>query len=400
MYRFANTDQNDAVFAVLGDAICSYMSHPDPSTSGSCLLSRERVDSKKRNQWTGLPKRWYPTQRRWASAASLRRQIVTYLIVLAVLIPGIIFIINTLKIIQDRAGSLAHVMDYAFGATDQYASALLGRELGQGGDANRYIFILFANVWQTGVSMIYIQVNALLTCMLVNKEWQQYGSKRKTLRVTHPVGAQRSTYFLSLPLRYALPMQALWILLHWALSQACYMFAVEDHWYGEALSESPFLAFSPWPSFTSVLLGICILIGITVISLRKDNGPLPVGAYCSAVISAACHPSSKDSDDHLSPLQWGSIPDSEYHKQYDSQNLGFEDEELSVKSLPQGQWNSWSQQYVRVDDYDRHQVFPKRNTKQPSIFREAESCFEGDSVGHCSFTAGPVQELVPGMIYA
>jgi hypothetical protein len=48
---------------------------------------------------------------------------------------------------------------------------------------------------------------------------------RKTLRVSAPVGIQRSSYFVSMPLRYGIPLIATMSLLHWLVSQSLFVVA-------------------------------------------------------------------------------------------------------------------------------------------------------------------------------
>jgi len=78
-------------------------------------------------------------------------------------------------------------------------------------------------MWQLLLSLLYMSLNALLTCFRVEAEWQSYAVKRKPLRVSSPLKGQRSTYFLSLPLRYALPLMATFTTLHWMLSQSIFL---------------------------------------------------------------------------------------------------------------------------------------------------------------------------------
>lgn len=103
-------------------------------------------------------------------------------------------------------------------------------------------------MWQFFVSLLYFTTNALLTCICINKEWQSYTVKRKALRVSSPVGLQRSTYFVSLPARYALPMMGLWALLHWMVSQGLFLLQVDVlNPNGVYVGEKAFLGQSPWP---------------------------------------------------------------------------------------------------------------------------------------------------------
>ena len=63
---------------------------------------------------------------------------------------------------------------------------------------------LFANLPQGILSFLYLTYNGLFTCMLGSYEWSRFSRFRKALRVTAPVGNQRSTYYLQLPYTYAI----------------------------------------------------------------------------------------------------------------------------------------------------------------------------------------------------
>lgn len=73
------------------------------------------------------------------------------------------------------------------------------------------------------MSLLYITQNALLSCMLVAEEWSGFAADRKTLRVSAPVGIQRSQYSLSMPMRYAIPMMIVFAIEHWLLSQSTFI---------------------------------------------------------------------------------------------------------------------------------------------------------------------------------
>lgn len=63
--------------------------------------------------------------------------------------------------------------------------------------------ILFANLPQGILSFLYLTYNGLYSCMLGAHEWSLFGIRRRAVRVTTPVGKQRSTYYLQLPYWYA-----------------------------------------------------------------------------------------------------------------------------------------------------------------------------------------------------
>ena len=66
--------------------------------------------------------------------------------------------------------------------------------------------------------------------MLVSDEWAGYQKTRKTLRVSFPEGIQRSSYFISMPLRYGIPLTVSMALLHWTVSQSVFVVRVISHY--------------------------------------------------------------------------------------------------------------------------------------------------------------------------
>lgn len=72
-----------------------------------------------------------------------------------------------------------------------------------------------ANSPQLVLSFCYFAINSECTSMAAAYEWNKFGSSRKGLRVSAPLGEQRSTYFLQLPLRFSLPLMAISGGLHW-----------------------------------------------------------------------------------------------------------------------------------------------------------------------------------------
>jgi hypothetical protein len=74
---------------------------------------------------------------------------------------------------------------------------------------------------QVILSLVYFAYNGAFTKFLLADELNGYGIERKGLRVSaERIGAQRVTYFLQLPYRYALPLMITSGLLHWMSSQA------------------------------------------------------------------------------------------------------------------------------------------------------------------------------------
>ncbi|KAH7413703.1 hypothetical protein DE146DRAFT_600846 [Phaeosphaeria sp. MPI-PUGE-AT-0046c] len=202
--------------------------------------------------------------------------------------------------------------------------------------------VLLANSPQVVLSYLYLAFNGLYTNMFVAKEWSTYLCKRKPLRVTAPLGQQRNTYWLTVPFRYAIPMTVLSGLFHWLASQSLFMvqITVTDSLTREISHKDQIstLGYSPLALIlTSVLATLIAVSGVVVGRLRFPAG-MPVAGSCSAAISAACHPPPEDADAHLLPVQWGVV------------SHGDETSE--------------------------------------------------DAIGHCSFSSLPVEQPIPGQLYA
>lgn len=67
--------------------------------------------------------------------------------------------------------------------------------------------------------------NATMSTFLVQREFSLLykPAKRKPLRVSEPLGIQRSSYFISLPFRYGLPLYVTSGIMHFLLSQSLFL---------------------------------------------------------------------------------------------------------------------------------------------------------------------------------
>ncbi len=115
------------------------------------------------------------------------------------------------------------------GAAQLPCTCCINAEANQGNRA-LYSNIFFANLWQMIISLLYITFNALFSCILVSEEWSGYQKTRKTLRVSFPEGIQRSSYFISMPLRYGAPLIISMAVLHWTVSQSVFVVRVISNW--------------------------------------------------------------------------------------------------------------------------------------------------------------------------
>ena len=159
--------------------------------------------------------------------------------------------------------------------------------------------------------------------MLLAEEWSLYATKRKFLRVTSPTGGQRSTYRLQLPYRYGIPLLMGSSLLHWFVSQSIFLARVNVidstgvEIPGAGVSTC---GYSPIAMIFVIILGsIVVLLGICF-GFRKSRGGMPLAGSCSAAISAACHPPEADVNASLKRVMWGVVAEDSF--QYEGESVG------------------------------------------------------------------------------
>lgn len=87
--------------------------------------------------------------------------------------------------------------------------------------------LLVINTPQLLLSFCYFSLNAFITRLLVEKEWNLFSLSQRPLRVSRPRGDQISSYRLQLPYRYSLPLMTISGLLHWVLSNSFFFYIIE-----------------------------------------------------------------------------------------------------------------------------------------------------------------------------
>jgi hypothetical protein len=166
-----------------------------------------------------------------------------------------------------------------------------------------------ANMPQLFLSFAYLNINTICTSMAGAHEWNRLATARKYLRVTKPVGQQRSTYFLQLPYRWSLPLMTLGGILHWLLSQTFFLVRVDFFDNNGAVTSQSIsrCGFSSLCLMVFVGVALLLLTAIGVIGFWKMPMKMPIAGSCSLAISAACHPLSSEVDAHLQTVQWGVV---------------------------------------------------------------------------------------------
>ncbi|KAF4543969.1 uncharacterized protein LTHEOB_6635 [Lasiodiplodia theobromae] len=301
-----------AFLATIGDALASFLDDPDPETKGRCLYSRDTF--KKEWEWMRHndmrdpkavavePERHSSRRPFWGGAVSKMRWFATYFMYSIALIIGAVSIKKTLAGMPTDVAAL-----WRTGFGD-----LLGNNLISGSGGNSVLAsVLLANLPQALLSYLYLCFNALYTCMLLTREWTQYLHSRKPLRVTAPVGRQRSTYWLHLPYRYSVPLLVASGLLHWLASQSLFLVQVTvtaEHDRDPARARQiSTCGYSPVAIILTTALGSLIVLGGLGLAMRRYPAGMPLASSCSAVISAACHPPEGDVDAAVLPVQWGVV---------------------------------------------------------------------------------------------
>ena len=216
--------------------------------------------------------------------------------------------------------------------------------------------VLVANTPQLVLSMLYFSVNSLVTCMSLADEWGRFSHAQcvrnlpKTLRASDPVGQQRSTYFLQLPFRFAIPLIIVSALLHWLISQSIFVSIITIYDELGNLKENfavTTCGFSPFAMILVIIGGILLALAIAGIGrMRLDPGMRVVGS-CSAAISAACHVNAKTDEDRWAlvqgPVVWGDT--GPVATQLDPGHMiQLDDDEVRHATFASASTPSWSEQ--------------------------------------------------------
>ncbi|KAK2882551.1 hypothetical protein FQN49_000236 [Arthroderma sp. PD_2] len=305
-----------AAILTTGDAIASFIKSPDRVTQGKCLLSKNDIEEstgvsdpswihESHTSFRKKPKRWHAAVSvgRWSFG------VISYFIsvVICSTLLG-----HGLSAMQDRSGLWTAKLQ-----------ALDSRTLitGQSWPKSMISNTLIANMPQLIYSIIYFAFNGILTTMTMAAEWSQYAIKRKGLRVSNPPRmSQRSTYFLSLPSRYAIPLTGTSAILHWLISQSLFLVEIEAYTADNQRDPSFDLntcGYSPIAIVCSVTVGAAMVFCLIGLGYKRFKSGMPVAGSCSLAIAAACCPNPEPLDTGKSasprqdmeylPLQWGVV---------------------------------------------------------------------------------------------
>lgn len=341
--------KRDPPLCTLGDGIQSFLKEPDVHTQGRCLVSKKDYDSHyfgKSREWgsrpTNIGDTWTGGRDRWFRSVN-KLQFALFslsLIVIAIVGVACIGLYGTLTDIPGFPTPLSFMgkLNTIFGL----------------GSASMFTACIVANIPQVLISYIYLGLNNVMTTMLVMQEWCSYSlasrKPAKGLRVTSPVPEteQRSTYFLSLPYKWSIPITLVVTLIHWLVSVMFTFVQLDVHRNDPESGVTSINYVLFWRNVLILVVpiglgayGVLFLLSI----FKKYPESITLAGCCSASIAAACQPSKLYGNDLNSmaafpsqlsyqKLKWGVV-----EKPEDMENgIGhatFSDE--AVTSLQEGQ---------------------------------------------------------------
>lgn len=182
--------------------------------------------------------------------------------------------------------------------------------LGLTGKFSLTVLELLSNMPQLLFSGAYLLYNNVFTNIVLGGEFSSFARIRQSLRVTAPQGLQRSTYWLTLPYRFILPMTTMMALLHWTISRGLFLVQITeynnpDHANGKTIEAD--LTWSPVPILVSVCIGGLLMLALAGFAMRRLQPGIPIVGSCSLAISAAANTGSNEKDAALKPLMYGAI---------------------------------------------------------------------------------------------
>ncbi|KAJ9298484.1 hypothetical protein DTO271G3_3451 [Paecilomyces variotii] len=418
MFLTAGDDRKE-IFLTVGDAISSFLTRPDPTTEGRCLSSMKNIGKGPRpwknplsaNKQTitvkySLPSRIpdiLPPKMRWIRAASIRRWVVTITLCVFLLSVTGFLLAEGIIGVEEYGSSSALPALWKLGFGSATSETIVTAFSPATGGSFFIGMVLVANLPQLLVSTAYFLYNGLLTNMLLAAEYDDYAISRKPLRVSWPKGQQRSTYYLSLPYRYSIPLLTVSAILHWLVSESFfYVEILPSNMHGKLMSDDRIVTcgYSPIAIIFVIGLGCLMVLAVLGLGLRRYKSNMPLVHGCSAAISAACHPLTDDNEHALKPIMWGEIPIRK------DNNEALSGERLSSPdraAYPTSSLPSRDKDYKRIrtseraaDAADAAADNSIENGLNPWHYT-AE--LDDGKYGHCSFTSGDVIAPNPVRLY-
>ncbi|CAG8089854.1 unnamed protein product [Penicillium salamii] len=324
----AALERRQEIILTVGDAIASFLGRSDPYTMNNCLMTRSNKGHPRslptafRNDypWVSVfsqavpfrqghtpppqPKRIHSARQRWHCALPERMFRFLLLFKIGIMVLAIMAFVlpNYISGVDVNEGGMSSSEQKINSVYHSKVSLLNGGFLAT---------VLCVNAPQALISIIYSVYNNTLTRLLLASEYNQYAIEQRPLRVSFPTGKQRSTYWLSIPYRYTVPLLTLFTLAHWLSSQAFSLVQIVPINIQGEHDRSRVMVGVSTSSLGMKILAVPVLVALVAIfglMFRKfQSAAMPIAMNCSAAISAACHPPAGDTEAAEKPVMWGEV---------------------------------------------------------------------------------------------
>ena len=318
----------------LGDAVASFLQRPDPTTRGSCLMTKSDV-------WQGRwgfhePKYWIPRDLFWLRVPSFPRWCLPIFFWTA--LTALAALAFAFAVSADPTGPLS-----GYGSASARAVYLLPPSTPASAAA------LVASLPQLLLGALYLATNSLLTTYYLSHESSLFAlGEPRPLRVSSlPEGHQTTSLYLTLPRPWSWYLSILFAAMAFVLSQSVFVVAIRLVDPPSSSSSSSSSSYSPSTTPPPALVGLglstaALLTLLTLLlllatstlvpGLRRcpasprnptpaefdptdpDPAAAPVGnplalpgGACSAVIAARCHPVPGEPAPWRARLVWGVV---------------------------------------------------------------------------------------------
>lgn len=361
-----------ATMVTLGDTLAEYLKTRDEWTS----LDPSQTSNSRRPSFSHLRVgKWVTKSPSWFSAVSALTWICTSTIIfLSVILGSVLFTVAIVTLKRKDLGySASDIWQYGLGLN---SFALVGGPV-LGPEGSRALSfsgkVLFVNLFQVLISVLYLFYNNCLTKQVIAAEMSHFmdGSERKTLRVSSHVGMQRSTFMLTLPWRYSVPLVVSFVALHFFVSRGTFIVKSiawtagpndqAQHIHSEDTSR---VGYSSLGILISTLLGSAMYVVLLLHSFRSyEQMPsyLPRIANKTSFISAACQRPDGDKDAHHYWLKFWAVDQDAcasgraghkmivFSTDIESKRPSARDpDEEYLQPMPVGEWDDWMRMYQAV----------------------------------------------------
>lgn len=307
----------EAPLVTVGDAVESFIRHPDRTSEGLSLASHESVIASTKLGYSATAMRYDLVKRRFYEAATWKQW--SFLLALFAIAGAGTSVCLALGIDSFKGDkTIANAWAVGLGQVKPQ-NLVMGWKLPGYGNTSIAFSTIIANTPQALFSFLYVCYNSLFTIMFLSRELMTFsvttGRGRKYLRVSDPKGEQKCTYFLNLPYKYGIPLLIGSGMMHWLVSQSVFLAnitIIPRDGLVPMQDEITTVAYSPLAMLFLLFLGFFLLIFLLGMAMRQLPLGMPLIGSNSFALSAACHipgyTQAERDEAVLRPLSWGAIP--------------------------------------------------------------------------------------------